>query len=1093
LLSELNWNVHTEARQMKTLRSFHVIFALATQIATIVLLLFGNFSEIAVAQVQGNRYGAFVYTGNTPWGSPTNAVVKGYVINGSSGTLTSAAGMPYAAGGQVLAIAAHPTGKFVYVATANGTVAAFTVDSYSGTLTPVPGSPYATLAGNPAALAIDPSGKYLYEAANSQLYGFAINSGSGALTALPGSPYAAVGAIALVADPSDQYLVVSNGSGAWTYAITSSTGALTAVNSMVSGCGGASMTFEPSGHFLYGSYGGITACSFDSGSGALSAVTGSPFATGSGASFSGIATHPSGSFLYATDVTCVDGGSPNRLYGFVVDPSTGALTAIGGSPFTVPGSSGCDYDEDVAAEASGNFVYTVDANYGVASYKVNAATGALMLASNSYSGPGAFTLTTVPNAMSSTATVTGLEITPATAQITTSSLGKQYQFTLKATYSDGSTGFLTESAQWSSSDQTVATVAAGLATSTGYGPTTITASIGGQSATASLTVIMPTLSSISITPQAVTVYSGTALQLAATAQYADGSSVDLTNSVTWSSSDNTIVTVTAQGLMQTVAIGAATITATDGSVSGTASVTALTPFVWKTPDPISYGTALGATQLNATSGATGTYVYNPPSGTVLSVGNQALNVAFTPDSTSSSNASTKRTLSKVDRVSPRASATAPNGSSYLAVNAKVYLKVNSVPLTVTANNTSMPYGSALPTLSGTLTGVISGDNITASYSTTATSTSPVGSYPVTAALNDPNGKLGNYTVTNTSGTLTIGSAKPVITWAPPATILTGASLASVLNATAVLNTQSIAGSFSYTATSVGGSASTITSATVLAAGSYTLTATFAPTDKTDLNTVTATALLAVNNPQPVLTSMSPALTSAGNAGFTLTVNGTGFVSNSAVYWGTTALTTTLVSATQLQAQVPATAITSAGTSAVSVQTPTPGGGASNSMQFEIDSASASYEPSFTTVTATVSAGQSASYSVTPPASASNLSVTCLNLPASASCSYDSTAKAVTISTTSSTPAGTYQITVIFTETVTTSAGWIMAPFLLLPLLFVRRRMLARGFWLTICLCLATLIGAVAAVGCGGGSSTSTSSTPQQSQVTASGSVSLIVK
>jgi hypothetical protein len=163
------------------------------------------------------------------------------------------------------------------------------------------------------------------------------------------------------------------------------------------------------------------------------------------------------------------------------------------------------------------------------------------------------------------------------------------------------------------------------------------------------------------------------------------------------------------------------------------------------------------------------------------------------------------------------------------------------------------------------------------------------------------------------------------------------------------------------------------------------------------------------------------------------------------------------------------------------------------MQFEIDSASASYEPSFTTITATVSAGQSASYSVTPPASASNLSVTCLNLPASASCSYDSTAKAVTISTTSSTPAGTYQITVVFTETVTTSAGWIMAPFLLLPLLFVRRRLFARGFWLTICLCLATLVGTVVAVGCGGGSSTSTSSTPQQSQVTASGSVSLIVK
>lgn len=256
------------------------------------------------------------------------------------------------------------------------------------------------------------------------------------------------------------------------------------------------MTFEPAGHFLYGTTGsGIAACSFDSSSGALAVVTGSPFATGSGASFMGVAAHPSGSFLYATDSTCVDSGPQNRLYGFVIDPSTGALTTIGGSPFALPNGGGCNYDFDVAAEASGNFVYTVDANDGVAAYKENASTGALTLASSSFTGIAAYTLAIVPNAMSSTATVTGVEITQATAQITTSSLGKQYQFTLKATYSDGSTGFLTRSASWSSSDQTVATVAAGLATSTGYGTTTITASIDGLSATASLTVTIPTLSS----------------------------------------------------------------------------------------------------------------------------------------------------------------------------------------------------------------------------------------------------------------------------------------------------------------------------------------------------------------------------------------------------------------------------------------------------------------------------------------------------------------------------------------------------------------------------------------------------------------------
>ena len=199
----------------------------------------------------------------------------------------------------------------------------------------------------------------------------------------------------------------------------------------------------------------------------------------------------------------------------MIDPSTGALTAIDGSPFPLPGSSGCYYDEDVAAEASGNFVYTVDANYGAAAYKVNQSTGALTLASSSFTGPAAFTLTTVPNAISPTATLTGLQIVPVTAQIATSTVGKQYQFTLKGTFSDGGTGFLTGSATWSSSDTSVATIAVALATSTGYGTTTITATVNGVSTTATLTVPTPALTSVTVTPQSATIYDGASLQLKA--------------------------------------------------------------------------------------------------------------------------------------------------------------------------------------------------------------------------------------------------------------------------------------------------------------------------------------------------------------------------------------------------------------------------------------------------------------------------------------------------------------------------------------------------------------------------------------------------
>ena len=92
----------------------------------------------------------------------------------------------------------------------------------------------------------------------------------------------------------------------------------------------------------------------------------------------------------------------------------------------------------------------------------------------------------------------------------------------------------------------------------------------------------------------------------------------------------------------------------------------------------------------------------------------------------------------------------------------------------------------------------------------------------------------------------------------------------------------------------------------------------------------ATAAYTIANPQPAISGVSPAFTSAGGAAFTLTVSGSGFSAGSTIYWGASALTTTYVSATQLTAQAPAADIAAAGTNAITVQTPAPGGGTSNS-------------------------------------------------------------------------------------------------------------------------------------------------------------------
>ena len=79
----------------------------------------------------------------------------------------------------------------------------------------------------------------------------------------------------------------------------------------------------------------------------------------------------------------------------------------------------------------------------------------------------------------------------------------------------------------------------------------------------------------------------------------------------------------------------------------------------------------------------------------------------------------------------------------------------------------------------------------------------------------------------------------------------------------------------------------------------------------------------------------PASAQPGGATFTLTVNGTGFVSGSTVYWNGSARSTTFVSNTQLAASINATDISADGTASITVVNPAPGGGYSNVVFFEI--------------------------------------------------------------------------------------------------------------------------------------------------------------
>ncbi len=92
------------------------------------------------------------------------------------------------------------------------------------------------------------------------------------------------------------------------------------------------------------------------------------------------------------------------------------------------------------------------------------------------------------------------------------------------------------------------------------------------------------------------------------------------------------------------------------------------------------------------------------------------------------------------------------------------------------------------------------------------------------------------------------------------------------------------------------------------------------------------------SPVPSISSISPASVTAGSAGFTLTVNGSGFVSGSTVRVNGSNRTTTLVSATQLTVAIPASDLASAGTLSITVFNPAPGGGTSAVSSFTVNAA-----------------------------------------------------------------------------------------------------------------------------------------------------------
>src|ERR1700757_4356626 len=165
-----------------------------------------------------------------------------------------------------------------------------------------------------------------------------------------------------------------------------------------------------------------------------------------------------------------------------------------------------------------------------------------------------------------------ITVTPASQDIPA---GSTQQFKATGTYTNRSTKDLTQTVMWSTSAADVVTIAAtGLATAHATGTATIQAVQAGITGSTNLTVSSAAVASIAVAPatpgslpsggSGVSLPQGVPVQFIATGTNTDGSTTDITNSVTWGSTAPNVASITSTGVVTGVSAGTTTIQATLG-------------------------------------------------------------------------------------------------------------------------------------------------------------------------------------------------------------------------------------------------------------------------------------------------------------------------------------------------------------------------------------------------------------------------------------------------------------------------------------------------------------------------------------------------
>lgn len=293
-------------------------------------------------------------------------------------------------------MAIEPSSRLAYVANSDdGTVSGFRITP-NGVLATVPLSPF--LVGNdPQSVAVDVVHRFVYVANyfDGTISAFQILP-NGALRAVSGSPFSVASgsaspnnlAPAVAVDPKGRFAYATSFGGprptVLAYRIGPD-GALQLVADAPTGNEPFSVTVEPLGQFVYvaSESGTVSAYRIDQTTGALTAVEGSPFQAGIFPV--DVKVHPSGQFVYV--VNSGDG----TVSAYKLIQGTGALVEVPGSPFQAG-----PFASSVAINPSGSFAYVTNPNFSdpsmpstISAYTIDYATGALtQLANSPFQVPG---------------------------------------------------------------------------------------------------------------------------------------------------------------------------------------------------------------------------------------------------------------------------------------------------------------------------------------------------------------------------------------------------------------------------------------------------------------------------------------------------------------------------------------------------------------------------------------------------------------------------------------------------------------------------------------------------------------------------------